>query len=352
MLKYLADSELVDRVAYIDAALYKEAGYLSDTLGSVSNAVQNYVLNRVDTSSPVEAGKGLLDIMAPAMFFSVHPLLGVLVAVAESFGFNLSDVLSKIVDVIRPSLEKGEPVESSKINEAAGLSATAADGFADLRKLAQDGSLYKHAQLFGRRRRNYGAYNSVLYRVFEFLTPMKRRTLFTSFIIWFVKTLLKGAGMLLIGGVLANALRPKKEAPTQPSTQPMPAEPSQAPATMPASYQVPAPVTVNWAASGRGEKYLKNDAENAWMVPVFGNVKNTLLLWATEIYPELKGREQEISSIPSFNRIANILEENMDPSSPNWLVMPAGFNRRIDVVNQFAKDIPPAKKETTDEQNI
>ena len=73
-LRELADSELIDRIMYIDRAMYKEASFISDTLGSVGDAVQKYVLDKVDTSSPGNAAGGVLDILAPSLFFSIHSL--------------------------------------------------------------------------------------------------------------------------------------------------------------------------------------------------------------------------------------------------------------------------------------
>ena len=192
---------------------------------------------------------------------------------------------------------------------------------------------------------------SILYRVFDFLTPIKRKRLLVSFIIWFVKNILKGAGLLLVGGMIAGALHGDKKPPQPAQTAPV-IQPAQTTTTIPIAMQRSvSPAGLD--PSGRGEKYFKNDDGNVWIVPLYGNVKNTLTLWATDVYPQLKGREQEINSLPSFNRVANILEENIDPKAPNYLIMPPGFNRRIDVVNLFAGDIKPKQEEkTTDEQNI
>jgi hypothetical protein len=108
------------------------------------------------------------------------------------------------------------------------------------------------------------------------------------------------------------------------------------------------PLTVNspssakhipFQPSGKGEQFHANDANTAWLVPLNGDVRNTLLDWATTVYPELQGQENNIVNTPSFNRMANILEDNINEKSPNYLMVPAGYNKIIDIVNSFAGDI-------------
>lgn len=336
-LRYLADSELINRVAIIDAALlYKNAG-IADSLSGVSEAVQNYVTSKIDTSSTEGIAKGVLDILSPAMFFYMHPMLGILAAAASAFDVDLSDILSKIVDTIKSKIESGEQITPEEVN-AAGQALTAsasADMFYDLRKIAQNGDLSK--MVFAPVKETKRFYNQpLLYRIFGFLNPMKRKHLFVSFIVWFVKTVLLGAGLLATAGILKNKFAPSKESPA-----PV-AEEYQEPApTRPAAISIPTvpKSSIQWKSSGKGEQYFKNDAGNIWVVPIYGNVKNTLILWATEIYPELKGKESQIYSLPSFNRTASILEKNIDYNKPNYLMMPPGFNKRIDVVNLFVGDV-------------
>lgn len=343
-LRYLADSELINRVAIIDAALlYKNAG-IAETLGGVSEAVQNYVLSKIDTSSSEGIAKGVLDILSPAMFFYMHPMLGVLAAAASAFDVDLSDILSKVVGAIKSKIAAGEKVTPEEVNQAGAALVVSAstDMFYDLRKLAQNGQLTKLA--FSPMQDTKRFYNQpLLHRVFGFLSPVKRRHLFVSFIVWFVKTVLLGAGLLATAGVLKSKFAPSKES-TAPvveeSKEVLPAQ------TRPAAVSIPTvpKASIPWKASGKGEQYFKNDASNIWVVPIYGNVKNTLVLWATEIYPELKGKESQIYSLPSFNRAANILEKNIDYNKPNYLMMPPGFNKRIDVVNLFVGDVKPSEK--------
>lgn len=346
-LRYLADSELINRVAIIDAALlYKNAG-IAETLSGVSETVQKYVLSKIDTSSTEGIIKGVLDILSPAAFFYMHPMLGVLAAAASAFGdIDLSDVLSKIVGVIRPKIEAGEKVTPEEVNDAGqSLAASASsDMFYELRKLAQDGQLVKLALSPVKDTKKF--YNqSLLYRVFGFLNPVKRKHLFVSFIVWFIKTALLGAGLLTVGGIVKEKVAPTKKEEEAPKE-------SETPAVRPAAVSVPTvpKSAIPWKSSGKGEQYFKNDSNNIWVVPIYGNVNNTLILWATEIYPELKGKESQINSLPSFNRVADILEKNIDYKKPNYLMMPPGFNKRIDVVNLFVGDIKPSEKK--DEQNI
>lgn len=351
-LRYLADSELINRVAMIDAALlYKNAG-IAESLGGVSDAVKSYVLSKIDTSSTEGTIKGVLDILSPAMFFYMHPLLGVLVAAASSFDVDLSDILSKIVGAIKSKIEAGEIVTPEEVN-AAGQALTvsaSSDMFYELRKLAQNGKLTTIA--FSPVQDTKKFYNQpLLHRIFSFLSPVKRKHLFVSFIVWFVKTVLLGAGLLATAGILKSKIAPStsKEEPAKPEETQEPIQPQQ---TRPAAISVPIipKAAIPWKASGQGEQYFKNDTSNIWVVPVYGNVKNTLILWTTEIYPELKGKESKIISLPSFNRTANILEKNIDYNKPNYLMMPPGFNKRIDVVNMFVGDIKPSEK--PNEQNI
>lgn len=369
-LRYLADTGLIDRVLKMDMALSKEAS-ISDSLGSISTAVQKYVIDKIDTSSGEGLIKSVLRLLEPSVFFYIHPVLGILSTVGQMFGFSVTDMLSSLVDTFKPKIERGERVSPEEIN-AAGRALMGGEGevvsasydfFGPLRKLAQEGLLFKAA--FSPIQDAKRFYNQpMLYRVFGFLGKGKSRGLIVGFLVWFLKTVLLSAGLLAVGGTINELLKNKSQnsggsseqnsLPFTPSTNNpqetvMEGRPQQ---QTPASLGRPVAPPVGLTPSGRGEQLFKNDDRSAWIVPLYGNVPNTLILWTTEIYPELKGHENLIEDSSSFNRVANILEDNMDYRTPNYLIMPPGFNRRIDVVNLFAGDVAKKLKEGRNEQNI
>lgn len=344
-LQYIAETRIMEKVIRLRAPLERQAGVLDligSSLGSVAQQIQQHVLSDIDTSSTGSLVISVLKLLEPALLFRRYWLLGLLDGVAQAMGFSLTDIVVKMVSFIKNMLMGGQPVSVSDIHRIgssmiAAESGSAADdiyrdAFDVLQDLDNKGQLFKFAA---------GPLS-----VFRSLGRFRTYSLLVRIVGWFLKTILLSAGLLVGGGIVAKTLGLSKQKPTEEKKEPLAFE-QEAPtpgAGMVRQPSVVLPISVMPSVSGlhpsgRGEEYHPNDDHTAWIVPVYGSVKDTLLGWTVEIYPELRGRENIIMSTPSFNRMANVLSGQLDYRTPNYLMMPRGVNKRIDIVNTFINDI-------------
>jgi len=383
ILQYYSDTLLIEKWANVDAALdmRKSAGVLDSIVSGAKGFIENFVVDRLDKSSPLAFGESVLKLLAPSILFRLWPPLGLLETAGQMlFGMSVVDIIKSIVSALAPKISSSEIITPEEVNQAgvqaAGgdlLVSASTDLLYPLRELERNDSIVKAAQAGSRSYRGFlggrspagGAFlrpqkgTPALYRMLGFLGPRKGKTLIVGFIVWLIKTVLASAGLLAGGSIISGLFGKDKEKETEQEVvveksekEPRPwAAPYQQDGrkvwnvseTTPASYQrpvrLPSGSSHNLKPSGAGEKFNKNDSATIWIVPLKGGVENTVLSWATTVYPELQGHENAIRRSPSFNRTVNILEGHTDPRSPNYLSMPSGVNKIRDVVDSFAGDV-------------
>ncbi len=276
-------------------------------------------------------------------------MLGVLNLVAQYFGFSITDMVWKMGQRLKGDIVSGRGVTPAAVNQAAQSIAASAseDLFEDIRKYADNGELMKLAQ-WGRRMPLGGPVlptrkteRRALYRMFGFLQPFQRRRLAAAIVAWFMKTILLGAGLLIVGASAVKTLGPGTSGVSQPQQQPQaPQQPTGVPPVGRPIIQGPAPVAMipGLRRPRAGLRYYPNDARNIWYEPPKGTPQQTLLYWTETIYPELAGYDDIILRDPNFQRIASLLREGYEPGKP-YMAMPMGFTRWVDIVNQFAGDV-------------
>jgi len=345
--QYISDSQLIEKFFLIDSAFQKKAGLLSDSLSGIASAFTNTVKSEIDTSSTSSLIISVLKLLVPATFFRLHPVLGILYSIASEMGFDITSPLKSISNTVESKLKNGELVSpndlGSIINEAS---------FNDLRQIEKDGFIRFAIWPFSK-----GPQKSLLHRVFGFLGRERGKSLAVAFVIWFVKTLLLSVGLLSVGGFVNKKLT--KEEPvsqTQKKDEIIQGNDDDEEETsifskirskIPFFSSTP---SHNLKPSGKGQEFHKNDDEAIWMVPMIGSVENTLKEWTKEIYPELKDYINIVSSLPSFNKTVNILKNELDSNYSGYILMPIGFNRRIDVVDTFAGDAAAKLPKETNEK--
>lgn len=352
-LQYVSDTLLIERIALIDEVVYKQAGVLSDAFKGVANSVREFVAQNIDTSSTGAIIRSVLKILEPAILFKAHWMLGALDLAAQAYGISIVDMIWKMVSNLKGTILSGRGVTPAEVNRAAqGIAASASeDLFEDIRKYADSGELTKMSQ-WGRRPPLGGPILPTrkterrgLYRMFGFLNPFQRRRLAAAIVAWFMKTILLGAGLLIVGGSVAKMLGPGHSGATRPQPQ------QQAPAGVqvqqqrpiiqnPSVIQGPTPVAAipGLGSPKAGLRYRANDARNVWYEPPKGTPAQTLLFWTEMIYPQLSGYEDIITRDPNFRRMVSLLREGYQPGKA-YMVMPMGFTRWVDIVNQFAGDV-------------
>ena len=117
-IQYVSDTILLEETFQVlaefnDNRFEKYAFDLAAILPSIGNEVSSLVGGNYSTP------RKIVDLLAPALFFGIHPLLGALVAIAEHFGYDLTAIYEKIKNAIMPDLKAGKPVTAEQINSAA-----------------------------------------------------------------------------------------------------------------------------------------------------------------------------------------------------------------------------------------
>jgi hypothetical protein len=381
-LQYLSDTLLVENLLALEFGLTKQAGVL-DILGGVAGAIKDQVKQHLNHDSASGVMGGVANLMAPAVLFRLHPIIGVLYLIGTSFGVDITSMFGKIMNLLKPKLEKGLPITPEEVNSVGkavvssevGPIEAAASGFShdmlehlrvinlsDFRvKTAQDtSSLISALTGFQNSQRqtipnkipwfmgDSGA--SPIQKIFGDLfasrSTGKAKWLLGGFVVWIIKTVLAGAGLLAVTGAISNSLHShsptaspgvNKTGPTSPaSSTTTPTAPPPEAAAKPSSPNT----TAMFQASGRGEQVFPNDETHLWVVPLIGgSVPSTLLAWAADIYPELGNRQRDLAQTPAFRRLTELLQRNHRPSSPNSITMPKPFTSRKQVVDLLIRDL-------------
>ena len=75
-----------------------------------------------------------------------------------------------------------------------------------------------------------------------------------------------------------------------------------------------------------------------------------MVVWATDVYPELSGSESIIYSSRAFSDTVRQLRNNYDARKPDSLIMPVGYTNRKQVVDLFSRDVAKLLKEHNEQQ--
>lgn len=391
-IQYVSDTLLIEKLFLIDAGLYKQAGAL-DLLESIGPSIKDWAKEHIDTSSVTGVLTSLADLMVPGILFKINPLLGGLAVVAQVLGFSPSMIVKKILTFLRPKLESGESIDLDEVNsvgkgavaeEAGPMEATASkDMFYHLREIEKRGELirlsygywpkeYKdelaqHRESFLSARKDLdtqfkvtrpdipffgGSSPSIIERVFGQLFRQKQngkaRWLLGGFVVWIVKTVLLGAGLIAAGEKIKGLFHSNHtDVAPKPSNQPnQPNQPKGTPMYEEHegdSYAV-APNTPAKSSrltpSGYGQEQHINDTKTStWYVPVVGGtIESTLIAWAGYVYDELKGRGSLIVTVPSFGRIVSEMRSNFEPGAAH-IQVPSKYKSIKQVVDGFANDV-------------
>lgn len=352
----------------MEFGITKQAGLFDSLgLGGVASSIKDFVGEHVNSEAPGGYVGGVLGLMAPAVLWRINPFVGILYLIASQFGFDIQGVVSKIVNAIRPKLERGEQVSADEVNAIGksvvagevGMTGEAAptDLFETLRAIDNSGELQKFAlnpmdamkAFMGQRSSSLpstpllmGGGGSPIQRIFGTLFSLpyrgKGKWLLGGFVIWLVKTILAGAGLLAGAGAISKFLGHKKpSSETKPEGDKVEQVETSVPTGVPeaGSSYVQTPVkTVTKPVAPTNE---------LWVVPlVGGGVDDTLMAWALDLYPNLDkydNIENIIESTPTFRATAAFLKKDPTRLGGRSLVMPKEFSNRKQVVDTFIDDV-------------
>lgn len=358
-LQYTADSLLMDALFRAEFGLYKSAGLFDDlNLSSVGESLKNFVKSHVSKDHPGGYLGSVADLLAPTVLLRINPIFGVIYLVASQFGFDVTGTISKIFSVIKPKLESGQPVTSEEVSSIgkdivaseAGPEVTAApeDLFGPIRKYAR-GGMFDFNSYFGNLGGRgsslpstpwlSGGKGSTLEKIFGGLFKLpgggksKALWLIGGFVIWIVKTVLLGAGLLAGAEAVSKLLGHK-------STTENKNESIELNKAIPSEQYSPAQSEDKPSASAPTKPDLPQFSQQTelWVVPIINNLEDTLAAWIQDLEPQISN--QIIDKVKKTTKFKTIMTILKDPRrlGGKTLVMPPQFTSRQQVVDLLLKD--------------
>lgn len=356
-IQYIADTLLLEKLATIEAGLTKEAGIV-DMFTGMAVSIKNEIAERVQKD-------GVWATLAEYLLSgTVMKLLGpwgfAISLVASAVGFDVSGFFRSIVLAIKDKIQGGQKLSMDEVNEigkslaqqhAGPIEAQGQnDFFHYLRKAEAEGKLIrliKSGQGLSRVNKVTPFFpgGGVLNRIFGGLFAAKRfgsiKWIVAGIILWLIKTTLLGAGVMDVSPAIKENFLGKKEDGQKPE-----AASTGRSATTPASSEenrpnitLPSVIPNGFNASGNGEVEHPNNGKSVWIVPLLNNsIPKTLISWTLEIYPELRGYEDNILKSTLFNSFVYILNKEYDTNSPGYLSVPSGITSRKNAVDRFVQD--------------
>lgn len=343
-----------------------------------------------DSEKPEEESddlfKKFIELISSGVIFRMNPFLGMFYIILSKIGFSISDVATKAATLLKPKIEKREPISSDEIEKAVssvtGVSTDSSqvsdfnnstkishanntivqDVFEFLIKEAvlikEEDNLIKEARYYGGSpkipflfpdktyERGMSGTKKIFSRVFGnlFKTPHgpgKLRWIGTGLVVWILKTMLAG----LVLHTVADVLIPDKYK-SEKKQEDSKSSDSLQPGDEPSS-----------SADSKKEQKSKDDKPKdkklIWLVPRTGDgsIEDTLINWALNLYPKLEQYPDIINVIdqsPDFKALVKEIQTATSlnvGSKSNEITMPKRFITSRDVkllkknvVDEFIND--------------
>jgi len=274
------------------------------------------------------------------------PLKAVMV-VADAFHINLGSILKNIWAKLEPMIKGGKQLNYDEVKSIVENEARAAGGepaedssnsddmLYALRKIESDGRLVRTA------RGGRDTFYESLANVFKTHGPKVGKWTTFGFLWFIIKTILIGGGLLTAGSAVTKHLGvgdKKEQRPSGAAAYPGEEKPSSQVNESQYSVKplpwVPPAVPNSLTNTGNGQTHFTNDGiSKTWSVPLKGDLKSTMALWAGYVYKELEGQGELLNSIPAFNIMVSNLNNYIDRS---YLLVPPNFHSLKEIVDTFA----------------
>lgn len=347
-LQYLNDSLLIEKIFLIEAGLTKQANIAGNLLGSIAGSIMEWGKSHIDTSSPNGIISSLSDLMFPGVLFKINPILGGLATIAQALGFSPASVVKDIIGLIQEKLNSGtfptlievNNIGKEAVAKEAGPMLIEANNMLDLLyKIEDSGKLVSLVRTAQARSLPeipfFGGKGGVIERIFGDLFKMKAKNkakwLLGGFVVWIIKTVLLGAGLIAAGEKVVSLFQNNEsEAPKTENNSDLVLVNNQNSPQETVSYRR------TLTPTGRGQDHHINDHKTStWVIPLIGgSVEATLIAWAKDIYKEFA--ETSIATeTEAFNRTVQEMKQGLESSGSNQLTVPSKFKSRKQVVDQF-----------------
>lgn len=349
-LQFFADTLIIETLLS-DPRINKKAQ--ASFVPSLVNKVKDYASSHIDSNNKVSS---VLAILTPGILTVLgFPVLGFLVKLSEMvFHIDLSSIFSSIGTSVAELINDNKQTDSNSVINAVQSAIESNAGSEPTEEEAnkffniKSSFTLREAQLFKIALADFAAKNSY----FDFdnpkfnmkfaagvmgsllsafgLSKFKLLKILASVISWIVRVVLWSAGFMVAGDAVHHMMGTSNSVSTKENIiHPV------STVSVPANHES---ITLKVNPNYSSESF--NNALSTWMLP--GNVSSimeTIISWATEIYPELKGFENLLKSTSGFHNLNKIIQEYNEGSNLGFVVMPKQFTSRKQVVDTFVSEI-------------
>jgi hypothetical protein len=322
--QFQKDSEIITKFVVISAGLsnntelIKNAGMV-DTLKNIGQGIVEDVKTRFEK----EGWAALVTYFVYGKLGILSPIYWVLQGVEHFFGISPGSVLKSAIDMARGVTESTGTFTEQDADDIANKVTSGITSTASLNYLYL---LEKNGEIVNSLKKEAGIFQ----RLINNLNPNMKKGLIGGMFRWLIKAILLGvsAAWATVKGV-GKAEIPGAVVSESPSIS----------GSMRIS-NLPPTKSHNLVSSGKGNQYHVNEGNTIWIVPlVNSDVKETLLRWVVEVYPELKEKIDELKGSSSINRMVSLLESNYNPQYPGYLQIVPGLHSWKDIVDRSIGDV-------------
>lgn len=345
--EYQRENELLQKIALVESVhsknIIKEAD-ITETFSQIFENIKIFVANRIKRE-----GFGAILTYGLEGFVGWR-MRALLVLIDQIFGISAGSLLSKALNMAKEKVQSdGNFTNEDAIQIADKVSSPyiANGSFKPLYDLEKQGKLLSTLKVNAAK--NQGILEGTLKSISDLISGNQyssktRGSLAGGIVRKLIASILMGVALIEGPELIKSIMTGKSPTPNQSEySMTGSGESGQRQTSVLAPISnIPEIQTNNMQHSGAGETYHLNAGDTRWIVPLYGDIKQTMLLWTTSVYPQLKGFEDKIAQLPSFNKMASILIEsyNQNPGLPRYVVIPINTNLHTikDIVDRYAGD--------------
>lgn len=372
VLQYVSDTLLIEDFYLVEQTLRSKgiakqasggAGFLSGLYGQITD----WAKDELNFSSGGNIAHTLSKLLVPGVLFKINPILGVLYAAADHFGFGIDALILKVVNFAikkheegeAPTLSEIESVGNSAVSSMAGpLDALDARGSSlfHLYEIKKEGKIVtsffsEMKSMVGLQAektpsipffadKKLGFIGRIFDNLFEAKAKGKARWVIGGLVVWVLKTSLLGAGLLAGGAMVAGLLGSKKHEPAT-MTEDQKAV-SQAGKDLTADEpdhetHTTKTYTFKFMPTGNGQDRHNTDPNKQWQCPLLnGDVEKTLFAWIKDVYQDPQGIFTKYeSALKNTDAFEDALQKLESYKKGSVLIMPTTLHTRKQFVDSF-----------------
>lgn len=345
-LQFIKDTQEMELLFY-DPSMVKNAQDFS----GIMKSVKDHISGMYDPNNPVES---FLSFMGPGILYTLgFPGMSIIFGIAQALGFDWTKFFVSIKEKLRPlitSLVNGGSTDQSTINsiiqDSAGEAATDNLNVEQLKEIVEKYSSLQNMLIIKKIAYRATVDDNFMHNIEKWLGKASGHRLrkgVMGFIIrlmsWVLTAALVSVGFAVAGGVVSHFVgsnKPSEKSDTVQNTNVEADVPNKS-ETKPNKQTV---LVLNKAADPELFNTTFNDNNHVWLLNHnVNNIKNLLIQWAQELYPQLSNSSAFTSSSAFNNTLKLFQDRNKGAENLELLAVPQPFKSIKEIVDSFAADV-------------